>query len=434
MAINLNQARQRILNKWDWENNDNSYPVILWSAPGVGKTSLVYSLIAERMISELRNEFAKKTENLDKQETEYLELKKELDKKIDILKKEDINSEFLQLISPHCLVIRLAERPIEQLQGVIVPSMSENNNYAKFVMPENLVKLKDSEYGIVFLDELDKCSDSKFGAATHILENRIVGDLQLGKGWYVIAAANREEDSILSNPIPAELRNRCANIEVEPDLQTWVDWAVEHNVRKDIILFHKYNNGEWLSNYDLNQTYSFPTPRSWTMASKVIDKLEQKLRPDYNNPESVRAFDDIVRNELMDFIGKQAQAEFFIYRELYLKFNVNAILEGTERIPNRDTRQDERSLISDQCIAAFAIADQVKPDKLIIEKANESNQYKAKYNELYIKNLVRFIGDLVPEIRTIYIRQIHSTRIINIIMDSGLAENEIDELIKFIAS
>jgi hypothetical protein len=436
MALTLTQAKKRILNKWDWEDDSNNYPVILWGPPGIGKTYLIYSLVCERMIVEAESNFVKtvKEKKLNKEDKEYVELSEVLAKTLNILKFKSVTHELLELIDRHCLVLRLAERPIEQLQGVIVPSLSEGSRFAKFIMPENLEKVKDSPWGIVFLDELDKASDAKFGAATHIMENKIIGDFHLGKGWYVIAAANREEDSHLSNPIPPELRNRCANIEVEVDLDTWIDWAVAHDVRKDIILFHKSNNGVWLSNYSLDQTYSFPTPRSWVMASKVITRIEQKLNLDKNDPEQMSVFDNIVRNELTDFVGKQAQAEFFIYREMYLKFNVKGILEGTEKVPNKDTCPDEQNLISDQCIAAFAVADQVDVKQLILEVASEENDYKTKYNKKYVANLVSFIKDLVPEVRTIYLRQIHATRIMNVIMDSGLADDTVDELMRFIAA
>lgn len=434
MAITLKQAKQRILNKWDWEDNNNNYPVILWGPIGIGKTHLIYSLVCERMASELKKEFYDQAKDLDKASDEYKSLEKELNKKLNILDFKYINDELMSLIDKHCLILRLGERPIEQLQGVIVPSLSEKSGFAKFIMPENFERVKDSKWGIVFLDELDKATDAKFGAATHILENKVVGDFALGDGWYVIAAANREEDSHLSNPVPPELRNRCANIEVDSDLNTWINWAVEHDVRKDIIMFHKFNNGEWLSNYDLDQTYSFPSPRSWVMASRVIDKIAAKMNIDHNNSEQVEVFNSIIRNELIDFVGKQAQAEFFTYREMYLRFNAKAIIEGKERIPTRATCSNEQNLISDQCIAAFAVGDQIDASMFVVEKASEENGHKAKYNKDYILNLVNFIQDLLPEIRTIYLRQIYNTRIINIIMDSGLGEDTIDELMRFIAS
>lgn len=441
--VTLSQAKERILSKWDWDDASNNYPVILWGAPGLGKTWLVYELVADRMLKEAELTFYEKSQELkatvkNQEELEKLDeyqaAKKELEEKRRILNFTEVNKEFLELIEPHCLVIRLAERPIEQLQGVVVPSMSNEENFARFVMPENLVKVKNSSWGVIFLDELDKASDSKFGAATHILENRVVGDLQLGKGWYVIAAANREEDTHLANPIPPELRNRCAHLEIDPDMDTWIKWAIDHDVRKDIILFHKFNNGEWLVQYNLEQTYAYPTPRSWVMASRVIDRLEERINPDKNDPKQLEHFNNLVRNELQDFVGKQAQAEFFTYRELYLKYDVMKILNGEERVPTKKDMPDEGSLISEQCIAAFAMADRVDSDWFIVEKASEKNKYKAKFNETYVKNIVRFMGDLIPEVRTIYLRQIYATRLINIIMDSGLAENEIEELIKFIAA
>jgi len=428
------QAKERILTKLDWDNTDLSYPVILWGPPGLGKSFLVVSLVCERMIEDLKKEYYEKAKDItDKEGEEYQKLTAELERKLKLLNFDDITHELLEFIAPHCLVLRLAERPIEQLQGVVVPSMSDKDNFARFVMPENLVKLKESKWGIVFLDELDKASDSKFGAATHILENKVVGDLQLGKGWYVIAAANREEDSHLSNPIPPELRNRCANIEVEGDLNTWIKWAVKHNVRKDIILFHKFKNGEWLCNYDLEQTYAFPTPRSWVMASRTIDRLQKKLNPKPDDIKAMENFDNLVRYELMDFVGKQAQAEFFQYREAYLKFNVQEILDGRKRIATKDNCPNETVLISDQCIAAFAMADQVTPD-MLGKKGDESQAFKFQADSLRMRNLTQFIGDLLPEIRTIYLQQIHTTRIMNIIADSGLADDIMEDIIEYIAA
>jgi len=441
MANTINQAKERILTKWNWENPDLSYPVILWGGPGIGKTELVISLVCERMINDLENKYAEDLKAINSQglETDLgkeldehrAKLTKEFEAKLKLLQFDYPSHDLLKLIEPHCLVLRLAERPIEQLQGVVVPSLSEKENFARFVMPENLVKLKNSSWGIVFLDELDKASEAKFGAATHILENRVVGDMQLGRDWYVIAAANREEDSFLSNPIPPELRNRCANIEIEADLDTWIKWAIPHGVRKDIIGFHKFKNGEWLHRADLEQSYSFCSPRSWTNASRVIDSIERRTNPNPNDPKQMDNFQTSVRNELIDFVGKQAQAEYFAYRDLYLKFNFKEILDGTKRIPVRENCSDEQSLISDQCIATFAIADQVTPEHL--GKKDPSGPGFI-INDKAMSNLAQFVRDLVPEIRTLYLQMIHRTRIMNLLLDSGLAEDLMEEIVQYLAA
>lgn len=427
MKCNINQAKQRILSKWDWQDPKASYPVILWGPPGLGKTHMVVSLVCERMAKELELEFINTAKSLQQESEEYQSLKIELERKLKILNFDDITHELLELIEPHLLMIRLAERPIEQLQGVIVPSLSEE--YARFVMPANLKRAKESPWGIVFLDELDKASESKFAAATHILENKIVGDFKLNDGWYVLAAANREEDSFLANPIPAELRNRCANIEVEMDVNIWIDWAFKHKVRGNIIAFHKFTGGKWLARYDLEQTYSFPTPRTWTMYSRIEDRLERNNPVDYKNTESIAKFDNLTRAEMIDFVGKQAQFEYFTYRETYLKFNVEEILSGQKRIPTAKADSDNLSLINEHCVAAFAVAAQVSPNDL---GKKDAETHKFIPDQKRVGNLVQFITDLTKEIRTLYLQLIHNTRIINILIDSGQADQLMEEIVEYL--
>lgn len=427
MPCTIEEAKRRIFNKLNWETGD-SEPIILWGAPGIGKTELIVSLVCEKMIQELEADVLLKmkengwVEGSEEFKTEAAKLE-ELKKILDF---DHVTHELLDLIAPHLLVIRLAERPIEQLQGVVVPSLS--SEYARFVMPENLARIKNSPWGLIFLDELDKASESKFGAATHILENKVIGDFHLPKGWVVIAACNREEDSFLSNPVPPELRNRAANIEVEQSLNVWIKWATKKNIRPDIILFHKSNHGEWLAKYDLEQTYAFPTPRTWAKASRAIDKLEAKVRP-VSSEEKLKFYDDMVRFELEDFVGAEAASEYYTYRKLYLEYPIAEILNGTKKIPKLDDSvNNTNSVISEQCTAAFAIADQLTAD--LLKPKNSSREEQCRLMD----NLVIFIKDLTPEIRTIYLTAIHKTRILNMIMDSGRAESLIEEMVEYIAS
>lgn len=426
MTCTIEEAKRRISNKLDWENGE-SESIILWGAPGLGKSQMIVSLVCEKMIQDLESKTLQeiKDNNWAEDSKEFKKAAEELAIKKKILDFDDITHELLDLISPHLLVIRLAERPIEQLQGVVVPSLSAD--YARFVMPENIAKIKNSPWGLIFLDELDKASESKFGAATHILENKVIGDFHLPKGWAVIAACNREEDSFLANPVPPELRNRAANIEIELSPNVWLKWAAKKHIRPDLILFHKSNHGEWLAKYDLEQTYAFPTPRTWTKASRAIDKLENKFTPKTFD-EKIKFYDEVVRFELEDFVGQEAASAYYTYRKLYLEYPIAEILNGTKRIPKFDGSTNSNSVISEQCTAAFAVADQLTPD--LLKPKNVSVQEHKRL----MGNLVLFMTDLTPEIRTIYLAAIHKTRILNMIMDSGQAESLIEDMVEYIAS
>lgn len=430
MACTIEEAKQKILNKLYWEEGVSSEPVILWGAPGLGKTEMIVSLICDRLLKELENNFLTEGKKLADQgfksgtpEFDKFVASYEADKKL--LEFEFVSQELLEKLAQHLLVLRLAERPIEQLQGVVVPSISDN--FARFVMPENLVKIRESSWGIVFLDELDKASDSKFGAATHILENNVIGDFHLPKGWVVIAACNREEDSHLSNPVPPELRNRAANIEIEQSIACWIRWAQKRNIRPDLILFHKFSNGEWLAKYDLEQSYSFPTPRTWAKASRAINRLEAKIKPQ-SAQDKEKFFDLSVRGELEDFVGREAATAYYTYRKLYLAYPVVDILNGTKKVPKISDGINNNGIISEQCTAAFALADQISVSHLKPENSTPEQQ------KFLMKNLVSFIADLTPEIRTIYLQSIHKTRIMHMILDSGLADNMIEEIVEYIAS
>src|ERR1035437_2739826 len=124
MACTIEEAKQRILNKLYWEEDGSSEPVILWGPPGVGKTELIVSIVCERMIRELEKKFLEEGAILKKKglTSEDEELKSLIDKfeaTKKILEFDHVTHSLLELISPHLLVIRLAERPIEQLQGVV---------------------------------------------------------------------------------------------------------------------------------------------------------------------------------------------------------------------------------------------------------------------------------------------------------------------------
>ncbi|HVI41600.1 MAG TPA: hypothetical protein VM577_13185 [Anaerovoracaceae bacterium] len=425
MTCTIEEAKRRILNKLSWDEDGASEPIILWGPPGVGKTELIVSLVCDRMLKDLEAQFISEGKELDNSSEEFKQLVAGYEKTKKVLEFDHVTHELLELISPHLLVIRLAERPIEQLQGVVVPSLSEN--YARFVMPENLAKIKNSSWGIIFLDELDKASDSKFGAATHILENNVIGDFHLPKGWITLAACNREEDSHLSNPVPPELRNRAANIEIDQNLNSWIKWANKKQIRPDIILFHKFTHGEWLAKYDLEQTYAFPTPRTWAKVSRTISNLEKKLNP-ISIEEKLSFYDRVVRGEMEDFVGKEAATAYYTYRKLYLAYPIDQILNGTKKIPTEKNAINTSSLISEQCTAAFAIADQLTVEHLRPQGSSPEQQ------KFLLGNLIGFIRDLMPEIRTIYLQSIHKTRIMHIVLDSGMADDLIEEIVAYIAS
>lgn len=117
----------------------------------------------------------------------------------------------------------------------------------------------------------------------------------------VIAAGNRASDRGVTFNIAAPLLNRMTLLNVESDLDAFIDYAVEKSVRPEIIAFlksmpHYLNERDERINPDcakLPLGESFATQRSWFMAQHYID-----------DDVSVRA------EQLKGCVGSRAQADF----------------------------------------------------------------------------------------------------------------------------
>jgi hypothetical protein len=378
MSFTIGQASAAVMNKWDWEDPTNNTPVFLWGSIGIGKTNLIQDLVAKRMIAD-RQSLVLTLSGADLEVAQH-ELQR--------LLSYDRPKEVEDLLDQHLLTLRLAERPIEQLQGVPAPDFE--NHRTVFLMPENVQKFQSSSWCVVFVDELDKADESKMTAATHLIEARRIGDFVFPRDTMIIAAANRVQDSFISKPIVPELRNRAAHIELEPDITVWVKWAKKRNLYIPVIRFLEYKEkiGEnWLAVYDednaSNYSTSFPTPRTWHMASVQCDRLIKRNK-------------DITQKEILDelrqYVGAKATIEYETYFSLYSTIDIEDILTGKKRIPvyTDDCGKSYNAVLSDQYIYMYAICDQLREHHLD--------------NEMHKENFIRFVFDINEELRNVFMQ------------------------------
>ncbi len=379
-VYNIIQAKRAARNKWDWQNPINNIPFFIWGPIGVGKTWIIQQLVAERMVFDRKQIIADENATQEEKELASKELYR-LQHFIDPKEVED-------LLGLHMLVLRLAERPIEQLQGVPTPDLV--NQQTVFLIPKNFVDIKKATWVVAFLDELDKADELKMAAATHFIEARRIGDFILPLDTFVIAAANRVSDSWISKPIVPELRNRAAHIEVDVDVGVWIDFATNNKLRPSVIGFHSYmkTKGEnYLSmdgstlNEDLD--YAFPSPRTWHKGCILLDRLEAKGC----------AYGELLF-ELKQLVGERATIAYDTYMKLYSTVNIKEILDGTWPI-SRITSGDLAS-ISNQHVVAFALCDQ-----LSVEMFD---------NENWVTNIMKVLTSLHNDIRVIFLKTMTSTK------------------------
>lgn len=218
--IKINDLKTNIKSVYALAKDKKRYvPMFIWGAPGIGKSAAV-----KQAADELAIEF------------------------IDVR---------LSLLSP------------VDLRGL--PYLDKEKKKAMWFAPDFLPNGKNSEHGILFLDEMNLAAMSVMSAGYQLVLDRRLGEYVLPKGWIVIAAGNRAEDNSSVTKFPAPLANRFVHYEMQtPTMQEWSSWAMQKGLRSEVIAFLQ-KLPQHLYTHPKAEERTFCTPRSWEMASNLLD-------------------------------------------------------------------------------------------------------------------------------------------------------------------
>lgn len=184
------------------------WPVFIWGAPGVGKSSLVREVASDRKLPVI-------------------------DVRAPLLDPTDIRG---------------------------VPSVA--NGKAIWSPPSFLPTEGD---GLLFFDELNAAPPLVQASLYQLTLDRAVGEYRLPDGWRIVAAGNRAQDASIVHRMPAALSNRFVHLDFEVNIDDWRGWAIANAINPRIVGFIG-TRPEMLFNME-NVERAFPTPRSWHMLS-----------------------------------------------------------------------------------------------------------------------------------------------------------------------
>ena len=315
-------------------------PIMLWGPPGIGKSSLIHQIAKE--------------------------------------------------LNFNVIDLRLAQLEPTDLRGVPMPNRetgradwflpafwptsAKEDTVRKVVDKEGNINAVDVKAGcgingpgIVFLDEIEKAPISVKNASLQLVLDCMIGSYKLPDDWTIVCAGNREEDGCFSQPLGAALSNRMCHLEIEADLDAWAEWARENDVLEDVISFLHFKP-------DLLQKqteeHAFPTPRSWVMASNLI--------------QTAKAARD--QKELMtSAVGRGAASEYTVWNNVYRSVDPEAILDEG-KMPEWGDKD-----ASYKYAVVLAVAFYLRKRKGGIKKVET--------------NLAEFLQKISPELRVILLKQ-----------------------------
>ena len=366
IVVDPSELTEQLIDNFFLSTREN---VMIWGAPGIGKTELVKSA-------------AKRIES-------------QLGKKIPVLvitlatkAKYDIQGLPLLFTSEED-----APTDPEEMKRLVLPKSYKGKIGMDFAYPAWLPAPGDTQDGILFFDEINRADAEVLGACLTLMLDRTSGSYTIPNGWRIWAAGNRDMDGPVTK-MEGAMASRFlgGHYHLVPTVEAWSEWArSEHAFFKNVagsVTNEWYIPSEFLSFLklkdvatatggtvsSLGKTYrvkfeyfynwdsasaaensggkmeGFPTPRTWSKAFGIIyqkmrssQDLMSKVSPSVDpraktiSMFGVALLDPKFERDLLiklsAIVGTEAADAFIEYAKLISKYNDR---EGTlvEKIEN----------------------------------------------------------------------------------------------------
>lgn len=274
-VLNVNEIINKLSRSYSKLIKDNisikSFPsVMLWGAPGVGKSQAI-----KQIAKEITNQTGKQTKVTD--------------------------------------VRLLLFNPID-LRGI--PTVNQERTLSKWLKPQIFDMDESSDIiNILFLDEISSAPPSVQAAAYQITLDRVIGEHKLPDNCIVIAAGNRLNDQSVVYKMPKALANRLLHFEVENDFLSWKEWAIKNNINEKVVGFLSFKSNYLIDELSKSENLAYATPRSWEMVSNVLNNISDDI--------------DEVESLISGLIGVGTTIEFKTWCNVYKDLpNIQDIFEG----------------------------------------------------------------------------------------------------------
>lgn len=298
--------------------------VMIWGAPGVGKSQAV---------REIAKEIGEKTG-----------------------KKVKVTDVRLLLFNPI------------DLRGI--PTANAEKTLAVWLKPQIFqMDESDETVNILFLDEISAAPQSVQAAAYQITLDRVVGEHKLPDNCIVIAAGNRMTDKSVVYKMPKALSNRFLHIDAEVSFESWKKWAISQGINEQVVGFLDFRR-DYLSAFDsANDDAAFPTPRSWEMVSNVLNYIENDTEKAYYL--------------VAGLVGTGVAIEFKSWSRIYSKLpKIEDVFDGKEVPVPKET-----DIIYALCSSMVAFAREHRNDmKKIANSITFANRLPPDFSAMLLKD------------------------------------------------
>ena len=291
-------------------------PVFIWGAPGIGKSALV--------------------------------------------------EQFADAVGLPCVSLLGSQLAPEDIIGI--PQIK--NGTSEFLPPKMIAR---TEPYVLFLDELNACSQEVQKAFYSLIHERRVGEYHLPAGSVVIGAGNRAQDSAIVKTMSSALINRMFHVQLKADVKQWLSWAYEADIHPWITDYITQRPDHLFSEPPKTEE-PYSTPRSWHMLSDALKEYGAGTR---------EISEETLRILAYGCISASHAGMFSAYtKQLKNSHLLSDIIKGESRWPSGPEERDVLYFLA-QSFRARLLHDLPKSK----QKLNRDSQFFALLAKALIKDL-----------------------------------------------
>ena len=211
--------------------------------------------------------------------------------------KTDIVKEWSNENNMHLEILYLSSNDVGDLTGIPIVE----DGVTIWTQPSWLDRMyKASEQGkqcALFLDEFSRAPLDVRQAALQLVLDKKIHQHTLPPKTFIMAADNPDNGEYAVEALDPALLDRFCVIDIDIDVESWLDWARENNINKIIRSFIAENKDKlhFQPEEGLDDRIG-ATPRSWAKLSKFVDAFNETPSEIYYN---------IVRGKVGKLIGLQ---------------------------------------------------------------------------------------------------------------------------------
>lgn len=282
--------------------------------------------------------------------------------------KSAIVQKFADEVGLTCVSLLGSQLAPEDIIGI--PRISGETS--EFLPPKMIAR---KEPYVLFLDELNACSQEVQKAFYSLIHEKRIGEYRLPKGSIVIGAGNRAQDNAIVKTMSSALINRMFHVQLKADTKQWIQWAYENDIHPWVTDYITQRPDHLFTEPPKTEE-PYSTPRSWHMLSDALKEYGAGEKP---------MSDDVLRMLTYGCISAKHAGMFVAYtKQLGNRHLLNDIFKGEASFPSKPEERDVLYFLAQSFRAK--LLHELPQSK---NKMNKDAQYLAHRAKAMLKDLAR---------------------------------------------